>query len=97
MPDPAAGPPAPVPELTSDAGTVTLSTSQLGDLQVPGRPEQSATLRALAARAMAMRRAPVATAPTAPPGAYEAQCASLGRPLHAAATQKEFVRFRPAR
>ncbi|RYI35387.1 MAG: hypothetical protein EON48_01030 [Acetobacteraceae bacterium] len=51
MPDPAAKPPALSSELMNGPGTVTLSTSLLGDLQVPGSPEQTATLQALAARA----------------------------------------------
>ena len=51
MPDPTTETPAPPPEPTTGPGTVTLSTSLLGDLQVPGSPEQAATLQALAARA----------------------------------------------
>ncbi|MDN3563155.1 hypothetical protein ACFQY5_41060 [Paeniroseomonas aquatica] len=51
MPDPAAEPPALPQDPATGSGTVTLSTSLLGDLQVPGSPEQAATLQALAARA----------------------------------------------
>ena len=65
-------------------GTVTLSTSLLGDLQVPGTPEQAATLQALAARAAvyATRARGDGTRRTYRSAwrAYEAWCSSLGRP-----------------
>lgn len=51
MPDPTAEPPALPPEPVPGPGTVTLSTILLSDLQVPGTPDQAATLQALAARA----------------------------------------------
>ena len=51
MPDPQAEPPALPQDPATGPGTVTLSTSLLGELQVPGSPEQAATLQALAARA----------------------------------------------
>ena len=53
MPDRTPEPPAPPPEpaTATSTGTVTLSTGLFGDLQVPGSPEQAATLQALAARA----------------------------------------------
>ena len=53
MPDPAAELPALPPEPTAGPGlgTVTLSTSLLGDLQVPGSPKQAAMLQALGAHA----------------------------------------------
>jgi hypothetical protein len=51
MTDPNDKPPALLPEPTTGAGTVTLPTSLLCDLRVPGTPEQAATLQALVARA----------------------------------------------
>ena len=51
MPDHTPQPPALPQKSAPGPGTVTLSTSLLGDLQVRGTPEQAATLQALAARA----------------------------------------------
>ena len=51
MSDPVAEPPALPPDPVPTFGTVTLSTSLLGDLQVPGTSEQAAKLQALSARA----------------------------------------------
>lgn len=84
MSDPAPEPPAPLPKPTTGPGTVTLSTSLLGDLQVPGTPEQAATLQALAARAAvyATRARGDGTRRTYRSAwrAYEAWCGGLGRP-----------------
>ena len=84
MPDPAAEPPALPTEPLPGPGIVTLSTSLLGDLQVPGSPEQAATLQALAARAAvyATRASGDGTRRTYRSAwrAYEAWCASLCRP-----------------
>ena len=84
MPDPADRAPCPAPEPLPGPGTVTLSTSLLGDLQVPGTPEQAATLQALAARAAvyATRARGDGTRRTYRSAwrAYEAWCNSLGRP-----------------
>ena len=71
-------------EPTASPGTVTLSTSLLGDLQVPGTPELAATLQALAARAAvyATRARGDGTRRTYRSAwrAYEAWCGGLNRP-----------------
>ena len=86
MPDPTPEPPAPLPNPTpgSTTGTATISTSLLGDLQVPGSPEQAATIQALAARAAVYatlaRGDGTRRTYRSAWRAYEAWCSSLGRP-----------------
>ena len=81
MSDPVPASPALLPE--RPATTVTLSTSLLGDLQVPGNPDQAATLQALSARAAvyATRARGDGTRRTYRSAwrIYEAWCTSLGR------------------
>lgn len=64
-------------------GTVTLSTSLLGDLQVPGTPDQAAALQALAARAAVYatraRGEGTRRAYRSAWRGFETWCASLGR------------------